>query len=317
MREDTRKKRKQNKRKTVKLSKKDKQKIVHRLLPTSQKKIESEYLQLKGMSCKKAKKASSRTTLGNNIVNAFTMIERLHTKGHQGISFYDFWENRDKYKEKGYVKNMLEFYKKRKIDEIRKYKYIYNLYFSSIAIFRPIMAMELYCRVNAKRVLDFTMGWGGRLVGACALSLECYYGIDLNKHLKKPYQDMVQTLESLPDHKTDIQLFFQDALKVDYSKLDYDTVFTSPPYYNLEMYRHQKHKHPNDWNETFYKPLFERTYKHLKKGGHYCLNIPENIYEDVCVQLFGKCEKKILLKKGERNLNGNYKEFIYIWIRES
>ena len=210
---------------------------------------------------------------------------------------------------------MLEFYKTRNIDEIRKFKYIYNLYFSSIAIFRPVMAMELYCRVKAKRVLDFTMGWGGRLVGACAMDLEAYYGVDTNTHLREPYKELVSFIQKQGTH-TKIDLFFQDALSIDYRTLDYDCVFTSPPYYDLENYRGSegKYKTKTKWNEQFYKPLFRNTYNHLKKDGHYCLNVPDEIYNDVCIPVLGQCDKKILLKKGERKIGQDkYKEYIYIW----
>ena len=87
------------------------------------------------------------------------------------------------------------------------------------------------------------------------------------------------------DISTDIQLQFSDAVKVDYSNMIYDTVFTSPPYYNLEQYRgsppNSQYKTNIEWNDKFYKPLFEKTYTYLQNGGHYCINIPSQIYEDV------------------------------------
>ena len=298
-----------NHRKTLKTS------IAQRINPVTVQMASDEFLKLRGiMTCAKAKKTSVRTTLGNNVVDAFTLRERLHTKGHQGISFYEFWNRRKEYMRKPYIQKMLDFYKSRNIEEVRKYKYIYNLYFSSISIFRPIVAIDLYCKVKAKRVLDFTMGWGGRLVGACALSLDAYYGVDSNKHLETPYSEMVNMLKTAPGHKTEIHLEFKDALLVDYSKMDYDTVLTSPPYYDLETYRGMpEYQTKEEWNETFYKPLILKTYEHLKKGGSYCLNVPETIYEDCCISVLGKCTKKIPLKKGERNIGAKYKEYIYIW----
>jgi hypothetical protein len=300
-------------RKTLKTS--SVRRIAHIINPVTVQMAYDEFVKLKEiMTCAKAKQTSARTTLGNNVVDAFTLRERLHTKGNQGISFYEFWYHRKEYMRKPYVKKMLDFYKSREIDDIRKFKYIYNLYFSSISIFRPIVAIDIYCQVKAKRVLDFTMGWGGRLVGACALSLEAYYGIDSNKHLETPYSEMVNMLTSVPGHKTSIHLQFKNALSVDYSKMDYDTVLTSPPYYDLEQYRGMPDfKTKEEWNETFYKPLILKTYEYLKKGGNYCLNVPETIYEDCCQPVLGKCTKKMALKKGERNIGGKYKEYIYIW----
>lgn len=288
--------------------------IVNRLNPIDKSKIVSQYKKLKDLRCKGAINASSHIRLGNEIVDYFTLVERLHTKGNQNISFYQFWGKRDKYRKVPYIKKMLDFYKTRRIDEIRKFKYIYNLYFSSITIFKPVVAMETYCRVKANRVLDFTMGWGGRLVGACALDLEAYIGIDINKNLKDPYKKMEAFLRE-QGTKIEIDIRFQDALQVDYQKLDYDTVMTSPPYYDLEKYRSSK-KIPETkekWMETFYKPLYEKTWDGLKKGGHYCLNIPQEIYEHTCIPVLGKSHMQFLLKKKDRSEESQYKEYIYVW----
>jgi len=306
--------RKQNGNKT----RKKKSSIAHQLNPISMEKIQRDFKSLQTMSYKDIRNTPPRVTLGNDIVDYFTLDERLHTKGHQKVSFYEFWNQRKKYMKKPYVKNMLSFYKTRNIDLIRKYKYIYNLYFSSISIFRPLMAMEVYGRVKASRVLDFTMGWGGRLIGSCAMKLDAYYGVDANTHLKSSYDKMVAFIkEEVPDLPTYIQLQFCDALTVDYSNMKYDTVFTSPPYYNLEQYRgsppNNQYKTNSQWNDDFYKPLFERTYKHLQNGGHYCINIPNHIYQDVCVPILGKCMFQMPMKKRDRHLNGNYNEFIYVW----
>jgi DNA modification methylase len=162
------------------------------------------------------------------------------------------------------------------------------------------------------------MGWGGRLVGACAVDVPKYIGIDLNTSLKKPYTDMIKMLKPLTDTKIDVR--FKDALKVDYSKLDYDMVFTSPPYYNLEIYEGTVKKTKDDWDDQFYKPIFTKTWTHLKKGGHYCLNVPREVYERVCLDIFGKADELIPLVKAERKKVGEakdpkkkYGEFIYVW----
>jgi hypothetical protein len=202
--------------------------------------------------------------------------------------------------------------------DIRVWKYIFNLYFSSITIFRPVMAMEVYCRFPCRfAVLDPTMGWGGRLVGACALDLPKYIGVDANQNLDPLYRKMCAFLQ--PRSKTNIKLFFQDALTVDYSSLKYDVVFTSPPYYNIELYRKNRDskdievqkQSKEEWNETFYKPLFEKTWSAMQSPGYYVLNVPQEVYESSCVPILGKSWKKIELKKQKRS-NG-YSEYIYVW----
>jgi hypothetical protein len=53
----------------------------------------------------------------------------------------------------------------------------------------------------------------------------------------------------------------------------------------------------------------------MDRGGWYCLNIPVELYERVCLKLFGGADKKIPLKKKSRQKGGgeNYKEYIYVW----
>ena len=296
----------------------EKESIARRLNSTTETDIITEYNKLENMTCKQIRAQSVETRLGNNIVDFFTLSERLHTKGKQQIDFYTFWKNKHYFENLPYVKKKLKYYnKERNIDEIRKFRYIFTLYFSSIAIFRPLMAMELYCKVHAKRVLDFTMGWGGRLVAAHVLKLESYIGIDINIDLKPGYQKMVSFLQERETNEriTEIELIFKDALQVDYSALDYDTVFTSPPYYNYEIYRNMN-DYKRDiytWHQQFYIPIIEKTWKYLKPSGHYCLNVPHDIYTKVCIPILGKCTSKLILKKKQRTKDAKYKEYIYIW----
>jgi hypothetical protein len=254
------------------------------------------------------------STVGNDVVNKYTAVERLNTSGYQNISFYDVLFNKSQLKRENYVKKLMSFYKKNRkgYPEIKVMFRLSNLYFSSVSIFKPLIAMDVYCRFQPKTVLDFTMGWGGRLVGACALNIPKYIGIDSNRQLRTPYNKMCNFLKK--HSTTDIKLYFQDALSIDYSKFDYDMVLTSPPYYNIEIYDGGNvHTTKEEWDEQFYKPIFEKTYKHLKPGGYYCLNIPEEVYENVAVKILGKPKFKMLLPKAKRSSVEKYHEYIYIW----
>jgi 16S rRNA G966 N2-methylase RsmD len=263
-------------------------------------------------------KPSSR--IGNKFVDYFTFLERLETTGKSGKTFFEYYEERNKLIRKPYIKRLFDYFGKN-TNVYKKWYGIFNLYQSSISIFKPVLAMEIYNKFKPHTVLDPTMGWGGRLVGACALDVPNYIGIDLNKSLKEPYEEMEDKLKELGT-KTNIKLMFQDALKTDYSKLKYDMVFTSPPYYNIEIYKGTKKQTKEDWDNNFYFPLFEKTYKYLQKGGKYILNVPQEVYERVCIPLLGKADILFPLKKIERGastsktgnkININYKEYIYIW----
>lgn len=292
-------------------TRKQKERLANQVYNLTDADVLADFTKLVEIGCKQH---AALSTVGNDVVNKYTAVERLNTCGYQNISFYDVWFNKNRLKREKYVKKLLEFYKKNRkgYPEIKVMFRLSNLYFSSVSIFKPLIAMDVYCRFQPKCVLDFTMGWGGRLVGACALNVPKYIGIDSNRNLKTPYNKMCKFLNK--HSTTDIELYFQDALTVDYSKLDYDLVLTSPPYYNIELYNganNQKTK--EEWDEQFYKPIFEKTYKHLNSGGHYCLNIPEEVFTTVAVKVLGKHRAKIPLPKAQRSAGEKYHEYIYVW----
>jgi len=273
-----------------------------------------DFIDLKNIG-KNASTISERCRIGNNVVDYFTFRERLETKGKYNATFFEFISNIDEFKKKKFIMNMLDYYDKVKNKNKTKNKYIvwketYNICISAINIFRPIFAMEIYEKYKSERVLDFCAGWGGRLVGACALNLKKYIGIDINSSLKEPYANLVEFMKDTSS--TEVEMIFDDALNVDYTALEYDTAFTSPPYYFLEKYENNiEYSSKKEMNEKFYKPLFEKTYANLKPGGHYILNINKEIYESVCLDLFGNAHEQFSLKKSKRQ--NDYTEYVYVW----
>lgn len=258
------------------------------------------------------------TLLGIKFIDYFTLEERLNTVGYQGINFYEFVEKINYYKTKNYVNNIYNFHKNGNNNKIQIYMKIFQLYFGSISVFKPLIAMNIYYKFKPSCILDFTMGWGGRMLAACKMNID-YIGIDQNTNLIKPYEEMLAAMLQRPKvskiinnySSSKINLLFKNCLEVDYSLFDYDMVLTSPPYYNKEVYSNQEVMTKDQWNE-FYKSIIDRTYKNLKLGGYYCLNVPSEVYENVIILLLGECHEKIPLNIHKRK-NNNYTEFIYIW----
>jgi len=267
------------------------------------------------INCSNIKKVKPLSKQGGDFLDFFTLVARLDTKSKKGMSFYDFWEKKSEYMKKGYIQKMIKYYKDTEPSYplIKIWWGIFRLYMGSVNLFRPTVAMNVYCKFKPTHILDPTMGWGGRLLGACILDIPNYTGFDLNKDLEQPYKKMIAELK--PITKTNIDVRFIDALKVDYSKINYDMVFTSPPYYNVEIYEGSVAKSKDDWDEQFYKPLFDKTWTHLKKGGHFCLNVPEEVYKRVLVKMLGRPKYFLPLPKTKRTAGEKYKEFIYVWIK--
>jgi predicted RNA methylase len=267
---------------------------------------------------KNSSNISSRCRTGNNVVDYFTFTERLNTKGKYDVNFFEFLVNIDEFKKKKFIANMLKYYEDVKNKNNTKNNYVvlkevYNICISAINIFRPLVAIEIYAKYKPTSVLDFTCGWGGRLVGACALNIPNYIGIDINTNLINPYLEMKSFFKNISE--TNVDIFFENAANFDYSSITYDMVLTSPPYFFLEKYsNNENYSSKAEMKNNFYIPVISNTYKYLQQGGYYCLNINKEIYEDICIGLLGVATDIMPLKKSKRQ--NNYEEFIYIWCKK-
>ena len=90
-------------------------------------------------------------------------------------------------------------------------------------------------------------------------------------------------------------------------------VFTSPPYYNLEKYTGVKTwASKKEWDEEFYWPILWLSYDGLMPGGHFCINVSQEIYERACVPLLGEAKEKYEFHRESRGV-ARKTEYVYIW----
>jgi len=293
---------------------KEKIEIANKIKTIDLNTVEKEFKELQKIGTN-ASKISERSRIGNSVVDYFTFTQRLNTRGKYNVNYFEFIANLDHFKEKKFIQNMLNYYEKvknknKKKNEYTVWKEVYNICISAINIIRPIVYMEIYSKYKPNTILDFCAGWGGALVASAALNIPKYIGIEINHHLEKSYEKLEEFVSQ--HSSTEINMFFQDALTIDYEKLDYDLVFTSPPYYFIQKYENNIiYKSKEEMDELFYKPLFSKTYLHLKKGGHYILNVNKEVYERVCVNLLGPADEEYPYKKSKRQ--NNYQEIVYVW----
>jgi len=203
----------------------------------------------------------------------------------------------------------------------------FRINLGSVVMFKSTTAKYLYKKYNAKSVLDPTAGWGGRMLGAWALGIN-YTGIDTNVEMVPAYNDMVTFLNEqnafgnslFEEAHGNLQMIWQSCLDVDFSKIEYDFVLTSPPYINLEIYEHMT-EWDNDkaFYELFFIPLWQKCVDNIKKGGHVCFNISPKMYADAVKHGLTPChdeedllqqmgQKANALKKGKKK-----QDKIYIW----
>lgn len=295
-------------------TKEEKREISKKIKDITMEDVEKEMNQLITIG-KTANTISERSKIGNNVVDYFTFLQRLETKGKYDVNYFGFLANLNTFREKKFIQTMLKYYEDVKNKNKTKHEYkvlkeVYNICISAINIMRPLNCMEIYTRYNAKKVLNFCAGWGGSTVAASSLNLEAWYGVEINGDLKESYDNMISYLKT--KSTTNLSIHFGDAVEFDYSAIDYDTVFASPPYYFLEKYANNVgYKSKKEMDDKFYKPVFTKTFAHLKPGGHYIINICKEVYDNVLKNLLGDAHETFPLKKSKRQ--NNYTEMVYVW----
>ena len=291
----------------------DKSQIIKELINVSLLDAEKDWHELSLMSSNEVENLNGRSRTGCKVLDYYFFEERIETIGNKGINFFNFVNDIDFYKTKKYIQTLLTYCdnnNRYKDSIIKKYYYCYGLCFGRINAFKITNALQIYNRYSPNiAVIDPFCGFGGRLVGAMIKNIN-YIGIDLNCDLQPCYNKLIQDFSDKTQSK--ITLLFQDSNTIDYSKYNYDMVFSSPPYENIEIYKHMEKKTPDEWNK-FYKEIFQKLWDNLQPGGTYIININEKIYKKVLEPLFGSAIESILLKKSSKN---DYKEFIYVWTKE-
>ena len=261
------------------------------------------------------KKGNYKTSsyIGNKSMDYFFFSHRLEIRTKKGKSFFEWLETKPL--DKAYNKKLYDYNLISKSHWGSLY-HVYAFYQGSISAFKPIIAKELYAKFKPKKILDFCAGWGGRCLGAMVLDID-YIGFDTNISLMSAYENMIKTYP----HNSDIKIIFKDSSKVDFSEYEYDMVLTSPPYFSVvkptEVYKHMPvYKDRNDFYEKFLFPVIINSYKNLKKGGVFALNISIDMYEGVKT-ILGSTEIMIPLAITNRYSGKTpvYKEYIYVWMK--
>ena len=95
---------------TEKFTSEEKREIANKIKPITLDMVDIEYNKLKNIG-KDAENQSPRSRIGNNVVDYFTFLERLHTRGKYNCNYFEFIRNIDYFNEKKFIQNMLEYYK--------------------------------------------------------------------------------------------------------------------------------------------------------------------------------------------------------------
>ena len=131
--------------------------------------------------------------------------------------------------------------------------------------------------------LDFSAGWGDRLIGAIAYGMNninfTYTGIDPSRCMKKRYAKIIRKLANNDSRYRIINLPFEDTNINE----TFDLVMTSPPFFDLEIYENEpeqslvRYNTVDAWFDKFMKPSINMSIEKLNKNGHLALYIADSM----------------------------------------
>ena len=194
--------------------------------------------------------------------------------------------------------------------------YIYN----NIKIcsnFPITVSLEVYKYFKAVKVLDFSSGWGDRLISAMAYGCE-YTGVDPNSKLQDCYKEMISFFKRSENKYKVIKSTFENFQPPqDY----FDLVFTSPPFFDLEKYSNEKTQSFKKFNklsvwkkEFLYNSLY-KSVNALISEGHLAIYISDyknvKIVEDMLKYM--KTNKKVEYLGELSWIAESYPKNIFVW----
>lgn len=127
-------------------------------------------------------------------------------------------------------------------------------------------------------ILDMSAGWGDRLITAISMNAK-YIGFDPNIKLKDGHDRIIKLFGNSTDHRIRYEPFESANLEDFHHKVD--IVFTSPPFFDLEVYSDDStqsiNRYPNsrDWVNNFLIKSLDKSWDTLKDGGYLILHISD------------------------------------------
>lgn len=153
--------------------------------------------------------------------------------------------------------------------------------------FRTTVARCIYKYFSAKNVLDTSSGWGERMIGAASIPGLRYTGVDPNTKLVSCYHRFYSNLP--PDQMKDERIKMicspiQSAGKALEHRGPFDIVFTSPPFFDREIYSDESTQSisgtstVDEWLQSFMFPMIDICNTLMAPAGYFVISINDYAY---------------------------------------
>ncbi len=154
----------------------------------------------------------------------------------------------------------------------------------TIQNFKPMNARAVWehiCPVMFGDVLDFSSGYGGRMLGAMTSRFRYHYtGIDPNTRTYQGLQALGELLQEQDlGRGFDMNCVPSEDFEPEPGR--YDAAFSSPPYFNLETYTNEptqcmnRYNNLDRWFEGYVAPTLQMIHRALNSDGIYAVNIAD------------------------------------------
>jgi len=241
----------------------------------------------------------------NKLVDVFSEPSRMVACRKDHISPFDFYtQNFDQIQRKA-----SELAQKDPSSPFRHHlrEAVYSLT-NECTTFKISVTKALFQLLKSKVVLDPSAGWGDRLLGAAAAGVTVYHGIDPNPSLRSAYDEMLNFIRNSSSTPSSVQIDQYAVITEDFLKVQldpnrkYDTVFTSPPFFDYEIYSEDGKQSITGrntvdlWLRNFFFPYLKKAWEALISGGHLAIYISdtkndryvEKMYQYVTRELKGQ-----------------------------
>ena len=137
--------------------------------------------------------------------------------------------------------------------------------------FKPSLVVAVIRLFQARRMLDFSAGWGDRLAGAIAANVDRYIAFDPNTSLRAGHDAIIERFVP-PERRRDFTITYTGFEDAELADGCVDLVFTSPPFFTLEIYTdlpgQSSASYPafNDWLVRFLFRCLHKAWRALVIG---------------------------------------------------
>jgi hypothetical protein len=175
--------------------------------------------------------------------------------------------------------------------------------------FNATVMISILKLLKPKKILDPSSGWGDRLISSIAYGCS-YTGVDPSNCMNPIYHEIIDKLAS-KDRNKDYKIIHNGFENVDIEENSYDLVFTSPPFFDFELYENDesqsisKFNTLEKWLNGFMFPLIDKSNKALVTKGYLGLYISDYTGVSFINQIFK------YIKNNIKTLN--YQGDIHFW----